>query len=107
MHVDDLAEACIFALNNYPSKANDSLKKTAWLNVGSGNEISIKRLSEIIAELIGYKGMIVWDNRMPDGTPRKILDNSRMLSLGWKPKIKLQEGLKLAIQDYKENKYQV
>ena len=105
LYVDDLAEACIFALNNFSLKEDDSLKKTVWLNVGSGNEISIKRLSEIIIELIGYEGKVVWDDTMPDGTPRKILDNRRIRSLGWQPKIDLYQGLKLAIDDYKMNFY--
>ena len=107
LYVDDLAEACIFALNNFSLKEHDALKKTAWLNVGSGNEISIKRLSEIIVELIGYEGKIVWDDTMPDGTPRKILDNTKIFSLGWRPKIELKEGLILTIEDYKKNKFQV
>lgn len=105
LYVDDLAEACIFALNNFSLTKDDSLKKTSWLNVGSGNEISIKRLSEIIAELVGYEGKIDWDHSMPDGTPRKILDSSKINSLGWKPKIKLKKGLNLAIEDYVKNKY--
>ena len=105
LYVDDLAEACIFALNNFSLKKDDSLKKTLWLNVGSGNEISIKRLSEIIIELIGYEGKVIWDDTMPDGTPRKILDNRRIRSLGWQPKIDLYQGLKLAIDDYKMNFY--
>ena len=105
LYVDDLAEACIFALNNFSLTKDDSIKKTSWLNVGSGNEISIKRLSEIIAELVGYEGKIDWDDNMPDGTPRKILDSSKINSLGWKPKIKLKKGLNLAIEDYVKNKY--
>ena len=105
--MDDLAEACIFALNNFSFKKDNSSRETSWLNVGSGDEISIKRLSELIIELIEYEGKVIWDNNMPDGTPRKILDSSKIFSLGWRPKIKLKEGLKLAIEDYKKNKYQV
>ena len=107
LYVDDLAEACIFALNNFSFKKDNSSRETSWLNVGSGDEISIKRLSELIIELIEYEGKVIWDNNMPDGTPRKILDSSKIFSLGWRPKIKLKEGLKLAIEDYKKNKYQV
>ena len=107
LYVDDLAEACIFALNNWSisgkSCLNDNKKDLAWLNVGSGEEISIKNLSEIIANLVGYEGKINWDRDMPDGTPRKILDNSMINSLGWRPKITLREGLKLAIQDFENN----
>ena len=107
LYVDDLAEACLFCLNNwsisdiYSSNENSS-KKLSWLNVGSGSEISIKNLAEKIANLIGYKGQIIWDKKMPDGTPRKLLDNSRIKSLGWSPKINLDEGLIYAINDYKK-----
>ncbi len=110
LYVDDLAEACIFTLNNWSiSKSKlylgNTSKKVSWLNVGSGSEISIKKLSERICELVGYQGDIVWDNKMPDGTPRKILDNSKIRSLGWQPKIELEEGLKLAIKDFETNLY--
>ncbi|MAV79612.1 MAG: GDP-fucose synthetase [Flavobacteriaceae bacterium] len=103
LYVDDLAEACIFTLNNWSISKNDSSKKVAWLNAGSGNEISIKRLSEIIADLVGFKGEIAWDKDKPDGTPRKILDNSKIRALGWAPKIDLYTGLKLSINDFEKN----
>ena len=105
LYVDDLAEACIFALNNFSLTKDDSLKKTSWLNVGSGNEISIKRLSEIIVELVGYEGKVVWDDKMPDGTPRKILDSSKNEVSGLGTKNQTKKGLKLAIEDYVKNKY--
>ena len=110
LYVNDLAEACIFTLNNWSiSKSKlyfgNSSKKMSWLNVGSGKEISIKELSEKIANLVEYEGEIVWDHKMPDGTPRKILDNSKIKSLGWKPNIELDEGLKLVIEDFKTNIY--
>ena len=101
--------ACLFCLNNWEITANNapvnnSFQKLAWLNVGSGSEITIRRLSEKIADLIGYQGEIYWDTSMPDGTPRKLLDISKIKSLGWKPKIQLDEGLKLTIDDF-ERKY--
>ena len=106
LYVDDLAEACLFCLKNWKIPAdnaplNSSFKKLSWLNVGSGSEITIRKLAEKIADLIGYKGKIYWDNNMPDGTPRKLLDISKIKSLCWKPKIKLDEGLRLTIDDFK------
>ena len=110
LYVDDLAEACIFILKDWSGSEGKLLfenymKKSSWLNVGSGNEISIKNLSEMIAEIIGYQDEISWDKTMPDGTPRKILDNTKIKSLGWEPKIKLEDGLRMTIEDFKKNTY--
>ena len=110
LYVDDLAEACIFILKDWSRSENQLLfenymKKNSWLNIGSGYEISIKSLSEMIAEIIGYQDEISWDKRMPDGTPRKILDNTKIKSLGWEPKIKLEDGLRMTIEDFKKNTY--
>jgi len=82
---DDLADACVFLMENY----NDG----GLINAGSSQEISIKELTEIIAEITGYSGRIVWDSSKPDGTPRKIMDNTRLHELGWEPKTNLREGL--------------
>ncbi len=68
-------------------------------------EISIKYLATKIAKIIGYQGDIIWDSSMPDGTPRKVLDISRIKSLGWKPKTNLEDGLEIAIKDFKDNIY--
>ena len=68
-------------------------------------EISIKDLATKIAKIIGYQGDIIWDSSMPDGTPRKVLDISRIKSLGWKPKTNLEDGLEIAIKDFKDNIY--
>ncbi len=108
LYVDDLAEACLFALRKWDITSKEapldaSGKKLAWLNVGSGKEISIKDLAKKISDLIGYKGKIVWDKDKPDGTPRKLLDTSRIMSLGWKPKTSLEDGIKLAIADFNKN----
>ena len=110
LYVDDLAEACIFILRDWSDAENKLLfdnymKKISWFNVGSGYEISIKKLSEMIAEIIGYQDEIYWDKSMPNGTPRKILDNTKIKSLGWKPKIKLEDGIRIAIEDFKKNIY--
>ena len=105
LFVDDLAEACLFALENWninEEKApKDKLgKKLFWLNVGSNNEISIKDLAYKISNLVGFKGNIFWDNNKPDGTPRKILNSSRINQLGWRSKVGLEMGIKLTIKSY-------
>tara|TARA_Y100001968_G_scaffold333876_1_gene400433 strand:- start:7807 stop:8772 length:966 start_codon:yes stop_codon:yes gene_type:complete len=89
MHVDDLAEACLFVLERW-SPRSDELQ---FLNVGSGVEVSIKELAEAVGDATGFKGEILWDASKPDGTPRKILDVTRLQAMGWKPKISLNDGL--------------
>ena len=106
LYVDDLAEACLFALDNWDPYENDSPKDMQGnplfiLNVGSEYEISIKDLAHKIAEIVGYDGNIFWDNEKPDGTPRKKLDTSRMSNLGWKAKTDLDTGIKLTLNAYK------
>ena len=108
LFVDDLAEACIYSLEKWSAldenaPVDKDNKKLNWLNVGSGEEISIKKLAEKIATLVGYQGEINWDTSKPDGTPRKILDSSRLNNLGWMPKTNLSEGLKITIAEYKKN----
>ncbi len=92
LHVDDLADACIFLMNNY----DDS----EIVNIGTGKDISIKELAELIKDIVGFKGKIVWDTSKPDGTPRKLLDVSRLHKLGWKHKISLKEGIKMTYKWY-------
>jgi GDP-L-fucose synthase len=92
MFADDLANACIFLLNEYDS--------SEIINIGSGHEISIKQLAEIICEIIGYTGQINFDISMPDGTPRKLLDISKLSKLGWKAKTDLQTGIKKTYEWY-------
>lgn len=91
MHSSDLARACLFALNNI---------NTDVFNIGTGQEISIQNLANLIKNEVGYSGQIEWDKNYPDGTFRKCLDTSKILSLGWKPKLSLKEGLKRTIQEY-------
>ena len=105
LYVDDLAEACLYTLENWiPSKNNFPLDQNGrilyWLNVGSDQEISIKSLAEKIAEFINYKGEIFWDKTKPDGTPRKKLDCSKINSLGWYSKTNLDEGIQKTIKNY-------
>lgn len=92
LYVDDLADACIFLMNEYLS--NDTI------NVGSGMEVSIRELAIAIQKVVGYTGEIVLDASKPDGSPRKLLDTTRLQSLGWKPKTSLESGLELAYQDF-------
>ena len=73
-----------------------------YLNVGTGKDISIKSLAELIAQITGFKGNIIWDNSMPDGTPRKLLDISRLKNLGWSPQINFRDGLKLTIENFEK-----
>jgi GDP-L-fucose synthase len=94
LHVEDLARAVVLASTEY----DDALH----LNIGSGDEISIKDLALMIAELSGFKGEILWDKGRPNGTPRKVLDSSRMRSLGWTPKISLRDGICSTIDWYRE-----
>lgn len=90
LHVDDLACACVYLMNNYGDTQNT-------INVGSGEEIPIYDLVHLISNLVGYTGEILWDSSKPDGTPRKLLDVSKIKSLGWKPKVALLDGLKETI----------
>jgi GDP-L-fucose synthase len=92
LHVDDMASACLFVINNFGYNA--------MLNVGSGQEVSIKRLAEMIGEVVGFEGEIVFDSQKPDGTLRKLVDTSRLNELGWKAQISLQEGLKSTYEWY-------
>ena len=106
LHVDDLAKASLFVLEHWDIKGDSSPfdsngEPLSFLNVGTGKDISIKELASLVAEIIGFKGTIKWDNSMPDGTPRKLLDISRLKNLGWSPQINLEEGLKLTIESFK------
>jgi GDP-L-fucose synthase len=93
LYVDDLAEASLFLLENYDGASQ--------VNVGVGEDLSIKDLAQIVAEEVGYQGTTKWDTSKPDGTPRKLLDVSLINELGWKAKTSLREGIRLAIADYR------
>jgi len=110
MHVDDLAEAVIFCLENWFPSEIDAPKDNAgnplnYLNVGTGKDISIKELAKKIAEIVRFNGEIFWDENMPDGTPRKVLDISRLKKLGWESKIDLTSGLENTINALDINKF--
>ena len=96
LYVEDLARAVILCLDRYDDAQH--------INVGTAEEISIKHLAEKIASKVGFKGKILWDNNKPDGTFRKVLDNQKILNLGWKPMISLDEGLTKTIEWYKQTK---
>lgn len=94
LHVDDLAEAVVLASEKYDSPTH--------LNIGSGDDLTIKALAELVAELAGFDGEIAWDSSKPDGTPRKVLDVTKIKSLGWNPKISLRDGIASTIEWYKD-----
>jgi len=95
LYVDDLADACIFLMNNYDS--------SEILNIGVGEDISIRELAELIKNIVEFKGDIVFDSSKPDGTPRKLLDVSRLASVGWKAKTSLKDGIKTTYKFYQSN----
>ncbi len=95
LYVDDLAELCVFLMNTY--SGNETV------NAGTGKEISIKELTALLAEIVGYRGEIRWDSSKPNGTPRKLLDVSKAAALGWRYKTELREGITLAYQDFLTN----
>ena len=99
LHVDDLADAVYFTLNN-------NLGGHLY-NVGSATEISIKSLAELIQRIVGHQGKIIWDQSKPDGTPRKLMDSSKFYDLGWKPKIGLETGIENTYQWFLKNKDQI
>ncbi len=116
MHVDDLADASIFALEYWdPNKKDAPLDESGeplnWLNVGTGIDLSIKELAEMIATITSFKGEIIWNKDKPDGTFRKLLNVSKLEKLGWKSKISLEKGLLITYKDYKkelkENKLRI
>ena len=94
LYVDDLAELCVFLMNNY--SGNETV------NAGSGKEITIKDLTALVAEIVGYSGKILWDTSKPNGTPRKIMDVSKAASLGWNARTSLKDGISLAYEDFRK-----
>ena len=95
MYVDDLADLCVFLMNNY--SGNETV------NAGTGKELTIKELTELVAKVVGYEGEILWDPSKPNGTPRKLLDVSKAASLGWTYKTELEDGIRLTYDDFLNN----
>jgi len=94
LHVDDMAEACLFVLDMDPKiHAVATTPRRSHLNIGSGEEVSIQELASIIAEVSGFSGQVRFDHAMPDGSPRKLIDSSRLRKLGWRPSVHLKDGL--------------
>ena len=92
LHADDLAEACFFLMENY--------NESELVNIGTGEDVTIKNLAAVVKQIVGFQGEIIWDTSKPDGTPRKLMDVSKLHGLGWHHKIALEDGIKLAYQDF-------
>lgn len=97
LHADDLAEACVFLMENY--------NEAGQINIGIGEDISILELAILVKEVVGFEGEIITDTTKPDGTPRKLMDVSKLTSLGWKAKISLKKGIQMVYQDIKNNEW--
>ena len=95
LHVDDLAEACYTCMQNY--------NESEQINVGTGEDVTIKELAETISDIVGFMGDVEWDTSKPNGTPRKVLNVDRIKALGWEPRISLRDGIKKTYEWYKEN----
>lgn len=95
LYVDDMADACVFLLEHYDGERH--------VNIGTGEEVSIKTLAETVKKIVGYTGRINWNRDMPDGTPRKLADVSRLHALGWRHKTGLEEGIRLSYDWFREN----
>jgi GDP-L-fucose synthase len=94
LYSDDLGRACLFLMQNYSEEQ--------FINVGYGSDVTIRELAETVKRIIGFTGEIVWDKSKPDGTPRKLMDSSRLLALGWKPRVTLEQGIALAYEDFQK-----
>ena len=92
LYADDLARACVFLMQNY--------SENQFINVGYGSDLSIRELAETVQRITGFTGKIVWDTSKPDGTPKKLMDSSRLFALGWKPQVNLEQGIRLAYEDF-------
>ena len=92
LYSDDLARACVFLLAKYSDEQ--------FINIGSGREVTIRELTETVKAVVGFSGEILWDKTKPDGMPRKLMDSSRLLALGWRPQVDLVSGVRLAYEDY-------
>lgn len=95
LHADDLAEACYFLMENYSG--------SDFLNIGTGEDVTIKQLAETIQKVVGFEGEIKWNTDKPDGTPRKLMNVNKLHSLGWKHKIELHDGIRAVYADYQAN----
>jgi GDP-L-fucose synthase len=94
LYADDLGRACVFLMDNYDEEQ--------FINVGFGSDVTIRELAETVQRIVGFTGEIIWDRSKPDGTPRKWMDSSRLLALGWKPQVTLEQGIALAYADFQK-----
>jgi GDP-L-fucose synthase len=92
LYADDLARACVFLLEHYSEEQ--------FINIGAGHEVSVRQLTETVQRVVGFAGKVVWDTAKPDGMPRKLMDSSRLLALGWRPQVDLETGVRLAYEDF-------
>ncbi|EMN01236.1 GDP-L-fucose synthetase [Leptospira noguchii str. 1993005606] len=99
LYSDDMASACVFLMKNYDVTGDP--KGGEHVNVGSGIEVSIRELAEVVKEVVEYQGLLTFDLTKPDGTPRKLLDVSKLHKMGWRHRVELREGIRLAFEDYK------
>nr|MCR4727746.1 NAD-dependent epimerase/dehydratase family protein [Lachnospiraceae bacterium] len=95
LYVDDMADACVFLLEKYSGEQH--------VNIGTGVEVTIRELAETVKRIVGFEGEIIWNSDMPDGTPRKLTDVTRLHALGWHHKVDLEEGVRLAYNWFTEN----
>ena len=103
LYVDDMANACIFLMNTYTPSKEENESGRIFFNIGTGGDITIKGVAEIIKKIVWFEGEIVWDTNKPNGTPRKLLDVSRINALGWKYEVELEDGIKRAYKWFLKN----
>jgi len=101
--VDDMAKGCLFLMENFNPTKEQNEAGDIFMNLGTGVDVTIKELTETIKEIVDFEGEIVWDSSKPDGTPRKLLDMTKMHDLGWKHEVDLKEGVGLSYSWFKEN----
>ena len=107
LYVEDLADACVYILENINAETLYGKMEVSHINIGCGEDISISKLADMIADIVGYKGKIRYDSSKPDGTPQKLLDISRLKNLGWAPTVTLHEGIRKSYEWYLENEARV
>ncbi|HEY6351156.1 MAG TPA: GDP-L-fucose synthase [Candidatus Angelobacter sp.] len=104
LHVDDLADACVHIMTMPEDRVGDVLKEDSppLINIGCGQDLSIRELAQVVGDIIGFKGQVQWDHSKPDGTPRKLLDIAKLRRLGWEPKTPLQDGIRAVYEWFQE-----
>ena len=103
LHVDDMSDGCLFLMEKFNPTKDQNEKGEIFFNLGTGLDLTIKELVELVQKIVGFEGNIIWDTNMPDGTPQKLLDVSKIRNLGWKHKIDLENGIKMTYEWYVDN----